>query len=149
MLISRLRLLTLAAATALVTACGATTEPVLASGQLDITATYQGDSAASILPLGADATPGDGSILIMGHIRTPTPCYDLSSRTDRDGQNVTVTIVARADALKLCAQVISVRSYRLRVGDVAPGSYTVRVIYEYVSDRTERETKLEKVVRVN
>lgn len=149
MFMSRLRLLTAIAATALVTACGATTEPVLASGELDITASYQGDSAASILPLGADATPGEGAILIMGHIRTPTPCYDLSSRIDRSGQNVTVTIVARGDVLKLCAQVIAVRSYRLRVGDLAPGSYTVKVIYEYVYDRTERETKLEKVVRVN
>jgi hypothetical protein len=146
---NRARTFVLTIAALVAAACSTTTEPLSANGQLNVTATYQGDSAASILPLGADAVGGQGSIVVMGHIRTPTPCYDLSSRTERDGTNITVTIAARATSAAVCAQVIVVRSYTLRVGDLTPGSYRVKVIYEFVADRTERETKLEKIVQVN
>jgi hypothetical protein len=132
-------------------ACGTATEPIAApeaSGEFNITSTRQGDDAANILPLGADANAGPSSIIIMGHIRTPTPCYDLSPRVERDGSRITATITARHTSAQVCAQVLVVRSFTLKVPSLAAGSYSVKVVYETIDSRTSTETKLEKTVVV-
>lgn len=139
------------AALAVLAGCGTTTQPTLsteASVDFNITATRQGEDAATILPLGADANAGPGSIIVMGHFRTPTPCYDLTAKAERSGRDITVTLTARRNDAAVCAQVIVVRSYSVRIAPLAAGSYTVKVIYETVHGRTDRETKLEKTVVV-
>jgi hypothetical protein len=85
----------------------------------------------------------------MGRIRTATPCWDLEQHVTRLAGSINVTITAR-ERTGVCAQVIAVRDYTLKLNAVDPGFYVIQVSHEYVAQdgRTWREAVLEKDLHV-
>ena len=137
------------AAAYFVGACGGVTEPSRPAVEFSVSGQNRAGEQSPTVPLTANASAGQRTIVLMGHIRTATPCWDLEHRVTRLANAIDVTIVARERA-GICAQVIVVRDYTLKLNAVAPGFYVIRVAHEYVAvdGRTWREAVLEKDLHV-
>ena len=130
-------------------ACSLVTEPARPDVEFTITSENRGTDASSSVPLTANAGSGSRTIVVMGRIRTSTPCWDLEQHVSRVADRIDITIAARERA-GACAQTLLVRDYTLRLNGMVPGHYMVRVAHEYttVDGQHWREAVLERDVRV-
>ena len=97
---------------------------------------------------GATATAGSGQIAIRGTMQTPTPCHKLSGELQQQGRTLSVRVVAQADPDAMCIQSIGSIPYTATLRDVAPGTYTVRVIHTYPGTGWDAAAALETQVTV-
>ena len=132
-----------------VSACSLVTEPARPEVEFSVTSENRGADASSSVPLTANAGSGSRTIVVMGRIRTSTPCWDLEQHVSRVADRIDITIAARERTVA-CAQTLIVRDYTLRLNGIAPGRYAVRVAHEYtaVDGHHWREAVLERDVRV-
>ena len=132
-----------------VSACSLVTEPARPEVEFSVTSENRGADASSSVPLTANAGSGSRTIVVMGRIRTSTPCWDLEQHVSRVADRIDITIAAR-EREGACAQTLLVRDYTLRLNGMAPGRYMVRVAHEYtaVDGHHCREAVLERDVRV-
>jgi len=98
--------------------------------QFSITREVRGGEATSILPFTPQVTVKPGEIDIFGNVRTPTPCWTLSSTASESGQTITFVVTARPTNAEVCTQVITVRDYSAEIRNVKSGTYTVRVLQQ-------------------
>ena len=116
-------------------ACSDTTAPdgeVRAELTVLRTQEVQYGQEAGILPFTPTLTVRDGAIEILGQIRTPTPCYALSTSLVNANNVITLTVNANQQntpATQLCAQVLVVRDYGAEIKHVPAGQYLVRVVH--------------------
>jgi hypothetical protein len=96
----------------------------------------------------ATATAGSGQIAIRGTMETPTPCHKLSGELQQQGQTLSVRVVAQADPNAMCIQSIGSIPYTGTLRDVAPGTYTVRVMHTYPGTGWDAAAALETQVTV-
>ena len=95
-----------------------------------ITREAQGPEAAGILPFTPQVSVRPGQIDVTGQVRTPDPCYTVSSRVRAEGDTITLAVqLARTDGI--CAQVLVVRDYAASVRNVRAGAYLLRVVHVY------------------
>ena len=136
-------------ASCLIGACGSVTEPSRPGVEFMITGQNQTPDASPTVPLTANASSAQRTLVIMGRIRTATPCWDLKQEVTRLANAINVTIVA-GERAGVCSQVLLTRDYTLRINALAPGIYVLHVAHEYVAQdgRTWREAVLEKDIRV-
>ena len=139
----------LIAASYLLGACASITDPSRTAVEFTVSDEHRFADQSSTAPLTANASSAPGTVVIMGHIRTATPCWDLEQHVTRLASSINVTIIARERA-GICAQVIAVRDYTLKLNAVVPGFYVIQVAHEYVAQdgRSWREAVLEKDLRV-
>jgi hypothetical protein len=97
---------------------------------------------------GATATAGSERIAISGTMQTPNPCYKLSGELQQQGQTLSVRVVGQADPNAMCIQSIGAIPYTATLRDVAPGTYTVRVIHTYPGTGWDAAAALETQVTV-
>jgi hypothetical protein len=97
---------------------------------------------------GATATAGSGQIAIRGTMQTPNPCYKLSGELQQQGQTLSVRVVGQADPDAMCIQSIGSVPYTATLRDVAPGTYTVRVMHTYPGTGWDAAAALETQVTV-
>ena len=147
-----LRMFPALAALLVAAACdsSSTTEPEGGSplqAQFEIKREVQGAAAESILPFVPQVTVKQGQVDIFGQIRTPTPCWSLSSAARRDGSTITYVVTAKTTPAQICAQVLVVRDYGASILNVAGGRYTLRVLHEVEGSRSP-EVVLEREIVV-
>jgi len=137
------------AASYFVGACASSTGPNRPAVEFTVSSENRFADQAPTAPLTANASSAQGTVVIMGHIRTATPCWDLEQHVTRLASAIHVTITAR-ERTGACAQVITVRDYTLKLNAVVPGFYVIEVAHEYVAQdgRTWREAVLEKDLHV-
>ena len=137
------------AASYFVGACASTTDPSRSAVEFSVSDENRFADQNPTAPLTANASSAPGTIVIMGHIRTATPCWSLEQHVTRLASSINVTIIARERA-GVCVQVIAVRDYTLKLNAVVPGFYVIQVAHEYVAQdgRTWREAVLEKDLHV-
>ena len=130
-------------------ACSLVTEPARPDVEFSVTSENRSTDAGSSVPLTANAGSGSRTIVVMGRIRTSTPCWDLEQHVSRVAARIDITIAARERA-GACVQTLLVRDYTLRLNGMAPGLYVVHVAHEYtrVDGRHWREAVLERDIRV-
>jgi hypothetical protein len=97
---------------------------------------------------GATATAGSRQIALRGTMQTPNPCYKLSGELQQQGQTLSVRVVGRADPDAMCIQSIGSIPYTATLRDVAPGTYTVRVMHTYPGTGWNAAAALETQVTV-
>jgi hypothetical protein len=97
---------------------------------------------------GATATAGSGQIAIRGTMQTPNPCHKLSGELQQQGRTLSVRVVAQADPDAMCIQSIGSIPYTATLRDVAPGTYTVRVMHTYPGTGWDAAAALETQVTV-
>jgi hypothetical protein len=68
----------------------------------------------------------NGRIDLAGIIGTGDPCYDLRAESDRDGQQLTLSVVARSQNVP-CITVLASFAYTASLDDLAPGTYELVV----------------------
>ena len=148
---ANLRLLPALAALFVAAACdSSSTEPEAGSplqAQFEIKREVQGTAAESILPFVPQVTVKQGRVDIFGQVRTPTPCWTLSSAARRDGTTITYVVSAKPTPSEICAQVLVVRDYGASILNVAAGRYTLRVLHEFEGSRSP-EVVLEREIVV-
>ena len=112
-----------------VAACRTPTTPD-ASAATMIQVAEQGSAAA---PAGATNPPTirlEGrTLVVVGLMDTPTPCFSISADATVSGQNVTVRISARPVG-QVCILITGRFAYRA-TRPLRPGTYDVKVIHEY------------------
>jgi hypothetical protein len=137
------------AASFFVGACATATDPSRSGVEFTVAEESRFADQNPSTPLTANASSAPGAVVIMGRIRTATPCWDLEQHVTRLASSINVTITAR-ERTGVCSQVIAVRVYTLKVNAVASGPYVIHVAHEYVAQdgRTWREAVLEKDLHV-
>lgn len=106
--------------------------------------------AEGILPFTPTLRVEKGEIEILGQLRTPTPCYELSTSLLNASNVVTLTVTAKeapTDTAGACAQVLVVRDYGAAIRHVPAGEYLVRVAH-IIGDRGSPDIVLEQRVAV-
>lgn len=136
----RRSLLAVLAAAVTLSACGSSDTTAAGAAvdlQFAITHTASGPEAMGILPFTPQVTVKPGQIDVRGQVRTPDPCYEVSSRVRAADGTITLAVqLVRSDAV--CAQVLVVRDYAATIRNVRPGTYVLRVVNVYPqSDREE------------
>lgn len=101
-----------------------------------------------ILPLIPQLLVSAGEIDVLGHFRTSTPCWSLSSRVEQKDRTITLTITALESSAGGCTQVITVRPYDARIAPLASGRYTVSVVHAWASGSQKPEEVLRQEVVV-
>ena len=97
---------------------------------------------------GASLIPGSREIQVSGDISTPTRCTSFGPQARLDGQRVTLVIHARPNRSQPCAEQPASYPYEATVRGLTPGSYVVRVEYEYPGTSWGRKVVLEHPVDV-
>lgn len=150
-----LTVLVLAACARPVASDAGTSEPPASSGGAPSTGApvklefQQGQGgSASGGEQGATATAGSGQIAIRGTMQTPNPCYKLSGELQQQGQTLSVRVVGQADPNVMCIQSIGSVPYTATLRDVAPGTYTVRVMHTYPGTGWDAAAALETQVTI-
>lgn len=84
-----------------------------------------------ILPFTPTLRVGKGEVEILGQVRTPTPCYELSTSLLNTSNVITLTVTAKSTltAGGVCTQVLVVRDYGVAIRHIPAGEYTVRVVH--------------------
>jgi len=93
------------------------------------------------------ATGGTGTVAVRGTISTPNPCYALSGTAAREGNTLTLTVIARSTA-EVCIQSIGTLAFDATLRGVPAGSYTVRVVHTYGGTGWETKTAMTQQVQV-
>lgn len=78
----------------------------------------------------ASAAAGTGAIVVLGRMVLPTRCFVMTPSVMRLGATLDIVIDARASGAAPCTSWMVARSYSLRVGSLARGTYHVRVVHQ-------------------
>lgn len=82
------------------------------------------------------ATATTGAIVVVGALRTPSACFELTPRVRRDGSAIIVIIVAR-ETTSGCGDGTALYEYSLRMGRLPPGDYHLTLSYAVVGASLE------------
>lgn len=138
------------AAAVVLTACESTTAAeggAAVDVQFAITREAQGQDAVGILPFTPRVSVKPGQIDVTGQVRTPDPCYLVSSGVRQEGGTITLAVrLTRTDGV--CAQVLVVRDYAASIRNVRAGAYMLRVVNEYPQNGGREEVVHEQRVVV-
>lgn len=115
--------------------------------QFAITREASGPEAMGILPFTPQVTVKPGQIDVTGQVRTPDPCYAVSSRVRTADATITLAVQLVRDD-RICAQVLVVRDYAASIRNVRAGTYTLRVVNEYPQSGGREELVHEQKVTV-
>jgi hypothetical protein len=77
-----------------------------------------------------NATGDAGAIRVNARLSAPSPCQQLTADADRSGSQVTLR-VRITPVGEACVASIGTFEYVAVIGQLAPGSYQLRVIHEY------------------
>lgn len=136
-------------------AAAACSDPVAASsvdirfevtGEVRAPATNSGDATATTDA--ANAAAGAGTIVVLGRILLPSPCFLLTPEVSRTGSSLDVVISARDSSSSTCAAYLVARSYSLRIASLERGTYRLRVVHEVEGPATTLAAVLDKSVVV-
>ncbi|HKP74636.1 MAG TPA: hypothetical protein VJT67_03800 [Longimicrobiaceae bacterium] len=99
---------------------------------LEVRGAFRQVKDSTLLATGTPTTAEGGWLSISAHgfVAVPSPCYRLAGAADRQGQVVTLNIEARPNG-DLCPPQAAAFTYSVRLPDLAPGTYTFRVLHTY------------------
>ena len=123
----RLAALTVAFAAFAATSCRSLTEP----NAVDIrfSSSIVAVPAADTQVEEITATGTTGAIVIVGRLKTPSACFALTPRVQRNGANIGATIGARPTTATCDAGPV-LYGYVLRIGRLPPGDYQLAISYD-------------------
>jgi hypothetical protein len=117
---------------ALVAACAGCNSPTNPDPLPTVTV-QAAESSSSGAPAGATSPPtilaeGQG-IVVLGLMKTPTPCQTITGSGSTSGNQVTIRLTARPFG-QGCILVLGEFAYRATT-PMPPGTYVVEVVHEY------------------
>lgn len=74
-----------------------------------------------------------GKVIVRGVMVTPNPCWRLAGAADRVGALVTLNIQARFVDERCPPDAAGASTYKVSLGRIPPGIYTVRVLHTYIA----------------
>lgn len=80
-------------------------------------------------PVPASGTVAGGTVVLLGALGTPDPCYTFAARATPSGDTVDVRLEARSSA-QGCIAIVGAWSYQVSVRDVPAGEWLVRLTLE-------------------
>jgi hypothetical protein len=125
---------------ALVAACGVTTDPDDRNTTFQVEPITPPDTAHTR----ATAQGGNNTYIVTGVILTPNDCQFLRRNVDVSGTTITVQVTAFA-TITICGTTKGAYNYRIVAGSVPEGTYTLRVVHQ---SGAGRETVLETQVTI-
>jgi len=78
---------------------------------------------------GIDAAVFSGDIDLLGQIRTPSLCFNLTADYDRSGSDLTVHVTAKSTNSSNCTKTPGGFQYTALLRGLGRGSYTLHVIH--------------------
>jgi len=99
---------------------------------LEVRGAFRQVRDSTLLATGTPTTAEGGWLSISAHgfVPVPSPCYRLAGGADRQGQVITLNVEARPNG-DLCPPKTSAFTYSVRMPDLAPGTYTFRVLHTW------------------
>ena len=93
------------------------------------------------------AAGGNGAIRVDARLSAPDPCQQLTADAGRSGSTVTLRVrISRVG--EACIAAIGTFEYAAVIGQLAPGSYQLRVVHEYPGTGWPSGQVLERTVEV-
>jgi hypothetical protein len=93
------------------------------------------------------ATGDAGAVRVDARLSAPSPCQQLTAQADRSGSEVTLR-VRISPVGEACVASIGTFEYAAVIGQLAPGSYQLRVVHEYPGTGWPSGPVLEQTVEV-
>ena len=102
----------------------------------------------SLLSLPIRAEGGSGRVIVRGQMATPTPCYHLTGAAERVGSVLTLAVQARPTDEGCLPDAIGASTYKVTLGRIPAGTYTLRVVHAYRDDAWRPRVVLDTPVTV-
>jgi len=102
----------------------------------------------SLLALPIRAEGGRGRVLIKGQMATPSACDRLVGAAERRGSEIALFVLARPNDYPCPPDAPGASTYKVTVGSIPAGTYTVRVFHTYRDDVWQPRMALDTTVTV-
>lgn len=102
--------------------CSSTSSPDKVSASI-----IMGDTVTTLRSFSSSIN--GNSVVVLGSIATPDPCYDFSASVTMTGNVLEATVIATHKA-GTCAAALKLQTYTLTIGNIPNGSWVFRVLHQ-------------------
>ncbi len=117
-----IKLVALAATLFSFAGCSSTSSPDQVSASI-----IMGDTVPTLRTFSSSIT--GNSIVVLGSIATPDPCYDFAATVTTTGNVIEATVNATHKA-GTCATALKLQNYTLTIGNIPNGAWVFRVLHQ-------------------